>query len=198
MTGPRSLVVAATILSILLAGACGQDYYDTVVAKRVEQLSAQDEADRAHAAWSLGQIGPRASAAVPALAKALSDPSAEVRSAVAEALAQVGDASAAAVPALVTALRDEDAAVRAHSATALGVVGAPAASVAVSDLIGTLRDGDSTVRLYSAWALGEIGSEAKAADEALASAMEDDNADVRRWSAEALLKVRGIEIDKPR
>ena len=46
MTQFRAGVVAA-MLSLLLAVSCGQNYYDTVVQKRVEQLSAK-EIGRAH------------------------------------------------------------------------------------------------------------------------------------------------------
>jgi len=190
----RPILLVMALGLALAASSCGKDYYEGVVRKRIQQLGAKEEDERVHAAWSLGQIGPKAKAAVPALAKALSDPSREVRVAAGEALAQLEDEAAPAVPALLAALRDEDGEVRAKAAAALGVVGPPAASEAIPMLIGGLRDQDSGVRLYSAWALGEFGPEAKAAEEALAQAMEDENADVRTWSAEALLKVRGVEM----
>ena len=62
---------------------------------------------RCSAAEALGQIGPKAEAAVPALAKALQDKEEKVRQDAAVALGRIGPKAQAAAPALVEALKDK-------------------------------------------------------------------------------------------
>ncbi|MEM7024859.1 MAG: HEAT repeat domain-containing protein [Pseudomonadota bacterium] len=57
----------------------------------VARLGAENPATRGDAAVALGQLGPAASAAIPALTEALSDPDPGVREHVAEALAAIGE-----------------------------------------------------------------------------------------------------------
>ena len=57
----------------------------------VEQLGAEDVTARREAAAALGQLGPAASGAIPALTEALSDPDPGVRERVAQALAAIGE-----------------------------------------------------------------------------------------------------------
>lgn len=96
-------------------------------------LAKSTDLERAAYAAALGQIGPRAGRAVPALSSALADKSAHVRLACAQALGRICSKPETAVPSLITALEDDDAAVRQEAARALGFFG-PAASKATDAL----------------------------------------------------------------
>src|SRR5205085_4604058 len=95
---------------------------------------------RQAAATALGQIGPAAREAVPALTPLLRDPDGDVRSAAFQALGRIGPAAAAAVPALVEALADP--ARRGPAAEALAAIG-PAA---VPELRKAASAGDEATR----------------------------------------------------
>lgn len=78
------------------------------------------------AAFALGNMGPAAEDAVPALARALEDMDVQVRQTAAWALAAIGPAAKDAVPELIRAVRDSNRVVQANAAQALGAIG-PAA-----------------------------------------------------------------------
>jgi HEAT repeat protein len=142
------------------------------------------------AALALGQLGPAARAAVPALGRALLHQYVYVRANAAEALGRIGGSEV--VPLLVFAMRDPDAMVRYDAAESLGKLGAEAAP-AVPDLIKILRGNDAhifPVRLAAAAALGAIGPAAAGATEALKRASRDKDDRLREAAAEALKKVR--------
>jgi HEAT repeat protein len=84
----------------------------------------------------------------------------------------------AAVTALVEVLTDKDAGLRSAAAEALWQIDRHPA--AVPALIGALRDRDIWVSSAAAKALGRIGAEAKAAEVALAEALNNDDADASR------------------
>jgi hypothetical protein len=89
----------------------------TELAKKVSQLAAALEdrsrwPDRYRAAVELGQLGPAAEDAVPALTAALKDPEFFVRYAAARALGQIGTRSPKALAALKAATKDEEQIVR--------------------------------------------------------------------------------------
>ena len=90
-----------------------------------------EEASRA-----LGRIG---AAAVPDLARALSDVDVAIRRRACETLARIGPEAKDAVPALIRALDDNEPAVRRAAARALGEIG-PAAAPAVPALIQALKE----------------------------------------------------------
>lgn len=73
-------------------------------------------------------LGPKARAAVPALAETLADADEGVRLGAAMALESIGPDAAPAVPALARAVRDRDGNVRLWAAKALGKIGPPARS----------------------------------------------------------------------
>ena len=110
---------------------------------------------RIEAASALGDIGPAAASAVPALSNALEDEEWIVRSAAAMSLGGIGPPAKSAVSALTNALEDEDEDVREEAASALGKIG-PAAAAAVPALTNALRDEDEEVREEAASALGKI------------------------------------------
>jgi hypothetical protein len=79
------------------------------VTQLVQQLHHSSVLVRAYAAFDLGELGPRASSAVPALVTALEkDEAKHVRRASAKALGKIGDAACPARPALRRGLNDRD------------------------------------------------------------------------------------------
>jgi HEAT repeat protein len=113
------------------------------------------------AALALGGIGPKAQAAIPALARHLrpEETNAEVRKFAAEALAQMGEAIEPAVPALLRAIREDKVPpVRQRSAFALLQVRDLEASKAVDTLAAVLEETDdegAMVRYDAARVLAE-------------------------------------------
>jgi HEAT repeat protein len=86
-------------------------------------LKSEDAAQRAASARILGEIGPAAKDAAPALAEALKDANRDVRQNAAQALGYIGPGAKVAAPALIAALLDKEWQVRRPAAFALGKVG---------------------------------------------------------------------------
>jgi HEAT repeat protein len=110
-----------------------------------EAMRGSTEGDyRWKAARALGQLGPAAVAAAPALAQALSDDNGHVRREAAIALGRIGPAAeaVAAVP-LARALEDADPTIRTVAARALGRIRAKDATPALTR---HLEDDDDAVR----------------------------------------------------
>jgi Protein of unknown function (DUF2961)/HEAT repeats len=107
-----------------------------------------------------GYFGSDGASAVPELITALSDSSAEIRSAACGALAQIGPKAATAVTALAKSLSDSSPHVRDVAAVALRSMG-PAAAPAAPQLARALSDPVDFVRAPVADALGAIGPPAK-------------------------------------
>ena len=133
----------------------------------------KDKGDSSVRYWpakALAQIGPKAKAAVPALAQALKDEDEWVRANAAEALGRIGPEAKAAVPALIQALKNEDVLrVRWGAAEALGQIG-PAAKQAVPALAQALKDIEDSYSPYfresAVEALEKINIEAEATEDA--------------------------------
>jgi len=148
---------------------------------------------RKTAALALGEIGPGAVEAVPAIIQTMEDEDWVVRWSTAWALWKIGPGAVEAVPALIQALEDEDSSdVRGTAALALGEIG-PGAIEAVPALIQALGDGNIVVREHAALALGEIGPGAIEAVPALIHALGDRNI-VRDPAAAALKKITGQDF----
>ncbi len=122
---------------------------------------------RAMATRALGFCGADAEAAVPALARGLTDEDQFVRDHSAAALAAIGRAAKAAVPALVEARRSDIHLSAVHALFRLG----PDAREAVPTLIGGLEKGDLKHRRADATILGSIGPAAREAAPALLEAL---------------------------
>jgi HEAT repeat protein len=148
-----------------------------------EALDSADDYVCAFAAWSLGNLGPGARDAVPALARALAREKTDA--VVAGALARIGSAAAGAVPVLVDALRHGSPDRRWRAARTLGRIGPPAAP-AVPALTAALEDRESAVRMHAARALGRVGPAARRAAAALQRATGDTDDSVRREARQAL------------
>lgn len=117
---------------------------------------------------TLGNQGPRAAPAVPALIKQLSHLNLEVRCYALEALANIGPGAKDAVPRLIALLSNsvESRMNRARAARALGKIG-PNSAPAVPALVKCTEVGDETMTLQSIQALGLIGPKAAFAVPAL-------------------------------
>ncbi|NNE84934.1 MAG: HEAT repeat domain-containing protein [Alphaproteobacteria bacterium] len=126
---------------------------------------------------------------VVALKNALSDETPEVRRAAANALSEVGKAFEGTVSTLIPMLVDPKAEVRAAAASSLGRLGdtrfsnTPGAHEAITPLIEIQNDPDARVRAAVAGALGTIRVLHPDIAPALALALQDENADVRRTAA---------------
>jgi hypothetical protein len=125
-------------------------------------LKTSSGSRRAELVRALGAFGENAGPAVQAVAAALTDPDANIRSAAAWSLSQIGAAGAPAIPALEKALGDESPRVRSLSAVALRSMG-PKAVDAVPALVRALSDPEAYVRAPAADAIGKVGPAAKAA-----------------------------------
>ena len=153
------------------------------VPRLVAALGSPDAYVAGFAAWSLGNLGAAAEAAVPDLTRALARD--DTNAVVAAALARIGPGAAAAVPALVDALKSENADQRWRAARTLGRIGPPAAS-SVDALTTALADPNGAVRQHAARALGRIGPAARPAAVALQRATGDPDESVRREARQAL------------
>ena len=96
------------------------------------------------AARTIGEIGPRAGVAVPALMVGVKDKDALVRAASAESLGRIGPVAGRATRMLGYALRDDAEDVRYGAARALGDIG-PTAGAAVPYLLRALQGKDATL-----------------------------------------------------
>ncbi len=135
------------------------------------------------AADALGAIGPAAVEAVPALADALRDEDADVRSCVAYALGKIGPGAAPAASALADALRNGDRLFQHVAVMALEEIGHGAAE-AVPALVVAI--GDSWVQSAAEYALVKIGPAAVEAVPALVVALSDPSRVVRSGAVRAL------------
>jgi len=113
------------------------------------------EALRAQTAYILGQIGPQAAAATPALAKLTSDPDPNVAVEAAHALAKIGPAAKGAVPALIEVLKQPESKSGHAAIFALGMIGS-AAAAAEPTLLEVIKNKDDSLSLLSAWAIIKI------------------------------------------
>jgi HEAT repeat protein len=190
---------ACLALAVLLAGhgvtsaqkdkkppAKEPQFRGKTVKEWVKALQGKDLTERVRALNALGEAGPEAKAAVPALIGMFRDKTVPfLHPIVAVRLAGIGPA---AVPELSKALKDKLLLVRSGSALALSMLG-PQASAAVPALAEALTDKEMLVRTTAASALAQVGPAAKKAVPALRKALKDDEVSVRVEAADALWKV---------
>jgi HEAT repeat protein len=156
------------------------------IAVLTDALAEQDSQTRRLSAWTLGDLGPLAKPAVPALIRALDDRDPEVRREVAAALGQLGPEAKAAVKPLRDALNDRN--LRLHAAVALLQISPTDESVALAVLDDVLRASDDETQFYIVTILGELGPRAKGAVPALLRVFNEVRA-VRDAAAVALKKI---------
>jgi HEAT repeat protein len=150
----------------------------------IKALTHEGARIRIEAAEDLGQIGPPALAAMPALLKmAEQDRDPVFRVEAAKAVASIDLKNEAALPMLVEALRDKAGKVRKRAAECIGDLG-PRARSAVAGLLKALKDPDPAVSWAAADALGQIGPHAQTAVPGLIEAL--DAANTRGAAVDAL------------
>jgi HEAT repeat protein len=136
---------------------------------------------RESAALALGQVGPLARRAIPALTAALGDEHGGVRHNAADALGQMGPAARPAVPALVEALASGDAAAE----FALGRIGFDPTDLPL--LLRALKNPDnSQLRAAAARVLGQIQIKDENVVTSLRMLLEDEDPVVREAARTAL------------
>ena len=118
------------------------------------------------------------------LTEALDHSDAEQRSAAVDQLGDLGARARSAIPALIKALDHADDELRWRAARALGAISVT--HDAAPALTARLSDPHPLVRAHAAYALGKIGKSDEAIVAALAAAIGDEDAAVRRAAAGAL------------
>jgi HEAT repeat protein len=162
------------------------------VAVLVAGLKDEELIIRDFSAGSLGRIGPKTEAVIPALLTAIADDidgRVRARSAAAlERIARYGGATAKFSPALTKSLaQDEEPTVRTAAADALGALRKEDAADGVKALAAALSDKHGPVRESAAHALYEIGPPAAAAIPQLQEVIANDDWPKARWYATGAL-----------
>jgi HEAT repeat protein len=148
------------------------DHNPKLIPYFIQAAKDPDDKVRQSVIGALGDIGPGAVVAVPALVGILSGP--------ASAFDKKTDPKRAANS-------------RSEAAAAIGKIG-PMAKVAIPALIDGLKDQNVPVRRWSATSLGEMRTEGRSAVPALVQALHDPDAQVRRYAIQSLQKI-GIDHD---
>ncbi len=201
---------ALALLLVLLGAVYRVNTGPLAVPGLIEDLQSTDAEVQALAAAHLGEIGPAAEPAAPALlALALAAPSSYATTTAAGALPSIDLGAARQVMhAQLPKLGDPDPQVRRDAASTLGALG-PVARPAVPSLIAALNDPDTLVRDRVTRALGSIGIPGDAVVQGLLRALRDPEWTVRHAavtqfafsgfaSEEALPALRALEQDENR
>ncbi|MCS7045479.1 MAG: HEAT repeat domain-containing protein, partial [Gemmataceae bacterium] len=183
----------AMIFVLLLEEDLALPLADRVIAN----LSHPDRTIRWAAAKSLGNVksSDRIAAAVPGLAKLLSDTDLGLRTVAAQTLEKMGPTAKAAAPALAQAVMIGDGECRKAAIRALLALGPEAAAQGVPNLIEVLgqRDVDAKVIGDVCDALARIGTPARAAIPSLRQLLNHEDTEVRAAASEALLAINSGE-----
>ena len=196
-TASRGLALAA-LSFLLVIGPVGNAQSDrppeqterSETAKKVSQLIAvlKDPAywpNRYRAAEGLGQLGPAARDAVPALVVALKDREDFVRYAAARALDKIGAITPEALVALKTAANDKTELVRNAAMEAYESLLGKASKNDLPALVAASKETEPFVRRDAIRLLGEVGAISPEALAALKAAKKDKDPDLRRVAVEA-------------
>jgi len=160
-------IARLAVLSLLLfpLAGCQKEAMagEKPVSHWIKQLQDPDRTKRHDAANALGQTGPAAKAAVPALTEALKDTDEIVRARAAEALGMIGPDAGSAAPALIEVMKkDSYGTARSWAAGALAGIGMGAKGASVPALMEALTDKD--ISRSAAAALDKMGEGAAAAE----------------------------------
>jgi HEAT repeat protein len=160
----------------------------------IKKLQHKDVAARKEAVQALTVIGPEASAAVHALARALDDDETEIRLGALTALGAIGPGARDAVPAVMQAARDDDDSYRAVALRALGGIG-PVDEAVLPTLVKELltpRDSPASKACLAALeSLKQIGPGASPALPDLTKALRSSDARVRSAMIPILAAIGG-------
>ena len=136
-----------------------------------ETLNNGDSEVRKAAASALGDFGPLADVAIPALTLALTGEEPDVSKTIATSLTRIGQQS---VPGLTEALNSEDTLTRLYAADALWTL-TEDSSLILPTLVSTLSDGTVETRELAALGLTYLGRQASPALPDLRGMLGDDN-----------------------
>ena len=125
---------------------------------------------------------------LPALLRALNDPSYVVQSMAIKIIGGSGVQATGAVPTLARLATNGDVRLRRSACGALGRISA-VPEEAIPALVLGLEDPDAGVRKASAWSLGEFREQAKSAVPRLTALQQDEDAGVRKAAGDALGKI---------
>jgi len=154
-------------------------------------LRAKDgnEAERRHAIYVLGEIGPGAQRALPLILDAMTDPDEETRVSATRALGSLKIGTEEVARALARACIDESIKVRNHATLSLSGIGKEAA-LAVPFLRELLKTGSEVEKLTALGALAAVGSLAGDAAPEVQEALEDPSGLVRETAARVLKRIQ--------
>jgi HEAT repeat protein len=166
---------------------------DSSVEGLVKRLARSQKVEvRRSAAEALGQLGPAAAPAIPALLKCAFDVDAAAREAALKALHAIDPAwpenaeARRAFPGLVAALRSWDSDVSTAAFRLLGVIGLPA----VHEMVNALSKAEDTIdKVYIMRLLARIGPQAASALPSLTRALGSKSIQARVAAAEALANI---------
>jgi HEAT repeat protein len=176
--------VAATLIGdINQADELGDAAVRSVVPILAETLSNGDSDVRKAAAGALGDFGPLADVAIPALSRALLGENSGVNQTVASSLMKIGQQS---VPGLTEALNSDDSLTRLYAADAIWTL-TKDSSLILPTLVSVLSEGDVETRQLAALGLTYLGRQALPALPAVRNLMRSDNSRVVNIAQLALL-----------
>lgn len=152
----------------------------------IEALNDSSEEVRMVAEGALGDIGPEAKAAVPALIKSVERHGSSINGI--WALGRIGPGARAAVPLLQTIVKRNTGRELVYAAESLWRI-EPDNSISVQALIKGLGDSNQQARAEAAEALSQIGEPAQGAVSVLAQSLRDSDQRVRFNAARALILI---------
>ncbi len=155
----------------------------------IESLSSDSPMKAACASRALGELGPDAISAAPALVKNLGSGDEPLRREAIDALGQIG---APAVQPLAAALDSGDAKTRQGAAAALGQVGQPAVEAAPALAALLQKESDVPARAAALAALPAISGPSAATVDLLMAGVRNDNPEVRHAAINGLLSSKAI------
>ncbi len=175
---------AATLIGdINQADELGNEAIQSVIPILADTLSNGDSDVRRAAAKSLGDFGPLADVAIPALSQALLGEDSGVNQTIAGSLTKIGQQS---VPGLASALNSDDPLTRLYAADAIWVL-TQDSSLILPTLVSSLSDGDVETRELAALGLTYLGRQALPAVPAVRNLLNGDNDRVLTMARLALL-----------
>ncbi|WP_437226723.1 HEAT repeat domain-containing protein [Planctomicrobium sp. SH661] len=142
-------------------------------------------------AYMLGQMGPEAMDAVPALERLRNNSQGMTSLHAAEALTHIAPADVSSVQKLTAALSETDRELRWFAAVSLGTVAGECEKQAAEALKNALNDGEMEVRIAACLSLGGLGSHAAIAIPDLEKAARSESPDVKSAAETALACLRG-------
>lgn len=175
---------AATLIGdINQADELGDAAVQSAISVLANTLNNGDSGVRKAAAESLGDFGPLADVAIPALSQALLGENSGVSQTAAESLTRIGQQS---VPGLTEALNSDNTLTRLYAADAIWVL-TQDSSLILPTLVSSLSDGDVETRELAALGLTYLGRQALPAVPALRNLLNGDNDRVLTMARLALL-----------